>query len=383
MRPTPRSPQRLSRQPLIRAALAITGVLVAVAAAAQPKEDPPTLAWRQSVLYHVPGTADAALQRAAAIPYWRAMHALRRADLTEDRFFMTRALVLHTDLAIVERQTAAKTGDPRATSGSFVLEDGQEVGRRVGSPHWAVALKVATIMAGGQDATAQAVALRWFHTVNALYLHWADATLLYADSGLRYFPKDAVLHVYRGAVHQTYADGRVQQFLDRAYRGSGAPQELAPVELARAEADFRRALELDPTLAEARIRLAHVVGDLGRPDEAVALAGDALRAKLPPFFETYASLILGRNHMRAGRIDEARAAFDRAAVLEPTAQAPRIGLSQVALASGRSDTALALLTAFLGPGRDLPTDVEVWSRYYRVHSPEATDQLAALRAEVR
>lgn len=357
--------------------------LAAASPAAAQREDPPTLAWRQAVLYHVPGTADSALQRAAAIPYWRAMHALGRADLAKDRFFMTRALVLHTDLAIVERQTAATSGDPRAKSGSFVLEDGQEVGRRVGSPHWAVALKVATLMAGGEDPEAQRVALRWFHTVNALFLHWTDATLLYADSGLRYYPKDAALHLYRATVHQMYANGRVQQFLDRAYRSAGAPQELAPVELARAEADLRHALELDPALVEARIRLAHVVGDLGRPDDAVALATEALRGKLPPFFESYASLILGRNQFRAGRLDEARIAFDRAAALAPTAQAPRIGLSQVALASGRPTEALAVLTDFLGPGRSVEADAEVWERYYRVHDPVAEEQLAALRAAVR
>jgi len=180
-----------------------------------------------------------------------------------------------------------------------------------------------------------------------------------------------------------YANGRVQQFLDRAYRSAGAPQELAPVELARAEADLRHALELDPALVEARIRLAHVVGDLGRPDDAVALATEALRGKLPPFFESYASLILGRNQFRAGRLDEARIAFDRAAALAPTAQAPRIGLSQVALASGRPTEALAVLTDFLGPGRSVEADAEVWERYYRVHDPVAEEQLAALRAAVR
>jgi predicted Zn-dependent protease len=184
-------------------------------------------------------------------------------------------------------------------------------------------------------------------------------------------------------VHQTYANGRVQQFLDRAYRSAGAPQEFAPVELARAEADLRHALELDPTLVEARIRRAHVIGELGKPEEAVALATDALRAKLPPFFESYAWLVLGRNQIRAGRLDEARTAFERAAALEPTGQAARIGLSQVALAAGRPSEALAVLTDFLGPGRSVEAAEEVWERYYRIHDPEATEQLAALRAEVR
>ncbi len=125
-----------------------------------------------------------------------------------------------------------------------------------------------------------------------------------------------------------------------------------------------------------------MVGDLGRPDDAVALATEALRAKLPPFFEGYASLILGRNQLRAGRLEEARTAFERAAALAPTGQAPRIGQSQVALAAGRPAEALAVLTDFLGPGRSVEAEAEVWESYYRVHDPEATEQLAALRAEV-
>jgi Flp pilus assembly protein TadD len=94
-------------------------------------------------------------------------------------------------------------------------------------------------------------------------------------------------------------------------------------------------------------------------------------------------LVLGRNLSRVGRLDEARAAFDRAAALAPTAQAPRIGLSQVALASGRSADALAMLAELRGPERDAATAAEAWSIYYRVHDPVAAEQLAALRGEVR
>jgi hypothetical protein len=50
------------------------------------------------------------------------------------------------------------------------------------------------------------------------------------------------------------------------------------------------ALALDPTLEEARIRLAHVVGDRGKIDDAVALADEALATSLPPFLEIYAAL---------------------------------------------------------------------------------------------
>ena len=355
------------------------------------QENAPTVAWKLAVQRHTPGKADAALETVAAIPYWRVPHALRRSEVAEDRHFLTRALVLHTDLAIVQRQTAERRGDTNARSGSLLLEDGQSAGRRQGSPHWSVAQQIATMLADRRDPEARRIALLWFRAVNGLFLHWAEGTLLYADTGLRYYPDDAVLHLYRGTVHQMYANGRVQQSLNRTDPAAGyAPgpsadprlREAASVELARAETALRRALELDPSLVEARIRLAHVVGDLGHPAEAIALVKEALRARLPRFFESYATLILGRNLARVDSLEDARTAFDRAATLAPTAQAPRIGRSQVALAAGRTADALSALTDFLGPDRAVAADAEEWAIYYRVHDPVAAVQLAALRSEV-
>ena len=113
-----------------------------------------------------------------------------------------------------------------------------------------------------------------------------------------------------------------------------------------------------------------------------ALAQAALGTLLPPFFESYAALVLGRNLMRVGRFDEARTAFDRAESLAPTTQAPRIGQSQVALAAGRPADALSALTDVLGPERSVAADTEEWAIYFRVHDPVAAVQLAALRSEV-
>jgi tetratricopeptide (TPR) repeat protein len=354
-------------------------------ALARGREDPPAVAaWKQAVWSHAPGKNDAALRKVEAIPTLRVVHTLKtHKEVVEDRGFLIRALVLHTDLAIVQRQTAGQSGPGSSSTGSFLLEDGRSTGRRVGSPHWNVAFQIVVMLAGRRDADARRVALSWFRTVNALLLHWAEATLLYADLGLRYYPDDAELHLYRGTMRQMYASGRVQQFLNHADFNAGYPEGEAAVELARARTDLRRALQLDPSLAEARIRLAHVVGELGQPAEAVTLVEAALRARLPAFFQSYATLILGRNLARVGRLDEARAAFDRAAALAPTAQAPRIGLSQVALASGRSADALAILTESRRPERDGAAATEAWAIYYRVHDPVAAEQLAALRGEVR
>jgi Tfp pilus assembly protein PilF len=392
-------PHRITCAAVLTLTLALTAAGPAAAPAAPPlADDPRDLAWTLAVWGHVPGKADAALETVASIPYWRAANALRGKEIVKDRRFLTRALVLHTDLAIVQRQ-AAERGQLRpiagVSGGSFVVEDGSATGRRHGSPHWSVAGQIAVILATWRAPDAhpddpphpesRRVARAWFHTVNALFLHWAEGTLRYADLGLRHYPDDAGLHLHRGIVHQMYADGRVQQVRSGSadVRGAYGAPEAASVELARAETDLRRALELDPALAQARIRLAHVVGERGHPREASALAEEALRGTLPRFFEVYATLILGRNLTRQGRLDEARAAFERAAVLAPAAQAARVGRSQVALAAGRPTDALKALTDFLGPGRHVRNDVEEWATYFRVHDPTAAVQLAALRAEFR
>jgi tetratricopeptide (TPR) repeat protein len=154
------------------------------------------------------------------------------------------------------------------------------------------------------------------------------------------------------------------------------------LERALAEAELRRALELDPALVEARIRLAHVLSERGELAEAAALARTALETRLSAFYEVYAALVLGRSAVRLGHLDEARAAFDRAARLAPEAQAPRIGLTQVALAEGRAPAALAELTKVMDPARVRPTDDE-WTVYFKVHEPDASTLMGAFRDRAR
>ena len=118
-----------------------------------------------------------------------------------------------------------------------------------------------------------------------------------------------------------------------------------------AERELRRALTLDPTLHEARIRLAHVLSRLGDDRQAVGVVRPALEAPLPPFLEFYAALILGRSEEQLGRFDEAGVAYARAAARFPGAQSAEIGRSRVALAQGRAADALKILVDVVGPVR--------------------------------
>ena len=111
-------------------------------------------------------------------------------------------------------------------------------------------------------------------------------------------------------------------------------------------------MTLDPTLHEARIRLAHVLSRLGDDREAVEVVRPALEAPLAPFSEFYAALILGRSEEQLGRFDEAGVAYARAAARFPGAQSAEIGRSRVALAQGRAADALKILVDVVGPDVD-------------------------------
>ena len=149
------------------------------------------------------------------------------------------------------------------------------------------------------------------------------------------------------------------------------------VELGIAERELRRALTLDPTLHEARIRLAHVLSRLGDDRQAVEVVRPALDAPLPPFSEFYAAMILGRSEEQLGRFDEASVAYARAAARFPGSQLAAIGRSRVALAQvGRPTrcTSLSTSSARIRPSSCIPCPG------YRQHDPDAETLLKAWRA---
>ena len=197
---------------------------------------------------------------------------------------------------------------------------------------------------------------------------WRDLDLLgmHLEAGQKLFVDDPVLALYQGTLRQAFGDPRLYDYLRKrgSTEGLGNPPlasrhgalsgssparrgpmptavpAAARVELGVAGRELRRAVTLDPTLHEARIRLAHVLSRLGDDWKAVEVVRPALEAPLPPFSEFYAALILGRSEEQLGRFDEAGVAYARAAARFPGAQSAEIGRSRVALAQGRAADAL-------------------------------------------
>src|SRR5688572_7089912 len=111
------------------------------------------------------------------------------------------------------------------------------------------------------------------------------------------------------------AEPRVQNFLSAlrtrgtvpSLRAGIVPVEQSPARLRLvAEARFRDALGADSGLVEARVRLGYLLGLRSEHEEAAAELRRAIESQLPPLFEYYAWLLLGRSEHAQERSAEAR-----------------------------------------------------------------------------
>jgi tetratricopeptide (TPR) repeat protein len=359
--------------------------------------------WETAVRTHAAGSLDEPLKTVAS---WKPEHialAMRLTAPSATADTLMRGLSLHTDIAIAQRNSQAATG----RSAAVILVDGQET-RHVGrSPHWSIARQIAAELATARESTAGtrpaegARVAAWYRATAALMQQWRDLDLLGAhlEAGQTLFVDDPVLALYQGTFRQTFGDARLQKFLRR--RGSTVGFGLPPrasragavptaasrlpnatrVELGVAERELRRALTLDPTLHEARIRLAHVLSRLGDDRQAVEVVRPALEAPLPPFLEFYGALILGRSEEQLGRFAEAGVAYARAAARFPGVQSAGIGRSRVALAQGRVADTLETLIDVVGPHSIEQPDP--WLDYFHQHEPGGETLLEAWRAGLK
>ena len=368
-------------------------------------------AWIAAVRAHEPGQTDRALLTVAAWTQRDIERILPSVAAEPDAArVLAQGLVLHADIGVAE-EAGGVAGGVRV----MTLIDGRASGNRRVSLQWGIGRLIAGTLVAlpikappGYEAPDAAVVERARRERLGVARAWyrATATVLqeaghlgflhtHVNAGLSLLGDDAVLLMYRATIRQGLADPRLQMF---ARPGSGVgsgPVERAshlasgPVgvvtrpqhpsfELGQAGRDLRRALELDPQLVEARIRLAHVLADQGRHDEAATLLRPVMSAALPPFLEYYGALLLGRAEERLGRLPEARAAYERAGRQFPQAQVPRVALSRLALLDGRAGDGLDLL---LQAPRAADTDAaeDPWWWYFRSHDPNAGALIAELR----
>lgn len=126
--------------------------------------------------------------------------------------------------------------------------------------------------------------------------------------------------------------------LAEAYASQGFIRFWHDWDWAGAEASFKRAIELNPSLAEAHMGYAHLLSNMGRKDEAVRHARQAVMLDpLSPLINTLASNFT----VIAGHAGEARQGWQKALELEPEFWVALLSRSGMRMAQGDYEGAIA------------------------------------------
>ena len=126
---------------------------------------------------------------------------------------------------------------------------------------------------------------------------------------------------------------------------------LQPPQPDLAEQYYRKAIELKPDYAAAHAGLGHLLGQVGRTDEAISQLREALRLN-PDIVEAQVSL--GTTLGIAGQTDEALAAFTAALALNPNHLNARFNRARLLLHQGRPREAMADFRAAVDSAPDNP-----------------------------
>ncbi len=366
--------------------------------------------WRAAIESHAPGQLDSAV---TAVSRWArsdlesALDRLAEAvPPSEQPRLLRHAIVLHTDILVLLRRPEGydlPADDDRSVG---LVADAVQMGVKRGTVQWEFTRQLVDRLreATSDPAEADEETRLWYRATTAFLESWedwseSDAHLARAK---RLLSDDPVLLLYEGTIHEAYAGPAIQSLelpkelrppepvhfatgsvfsmpnLQRAAATAVWVFQSADVETQQAERLFREAFASDPGLAEARIRLGHVLGMRDRPAEAVDQLRQGIDLAVSPLLRYWGLLFLGREQRRLGNDREAAAAFEQAVALYPQARAPRLGLSEIAYDSGDRDRALREFRTMLGS----PVDADAADprlTYEHTHVPEADAWLTDLR----
>src|SRR5262249_33054526 len=108
-----------------------------------------------------------------------------------------------------------------------------------------------------------------------------------------------------------------------------------------AEGFFRHALTSNPRRADVRVRLAHILLNRSKPQEAANELRTALAATADPQLRYFGSMFLGAAEETLNHLDEARRAYAAASEVYPDAQSPYLALSELARRRGDRSASVA------------------------------------------
>jgi Tfp pilus assembly protein PilF len=309
---------------------------------------------------------------------------------------LRRAAILHSDVAFAGSRARAGVGGAPGQPGrkANYIGDGQQTRSTTSSLHWEFGRQLLDRLDPGpaRDPFARAWYVATASVLQSLrMISEADEHLSRAR---RIFPDDGRI-LYEGAcVLETRTAPSIQAAMMTAapaapleQPGSRLPRDASSAPsarrlLERAEQLFRHAIECDPTLAEARVRLARLTAAHGRHDEARDLLHGALAANPTQEVRYLALLILGDEEQLARRFEEARTHYEAAAALFPTAQAPLLALGLLARERGDRSAGMAALERLARLPTELDARVDPAWAYYLMQGRDADRLMPQLYALV-
>ena len=312
-----------------------------------------------------------------------------RTDMNAN-FILRRAALMHSDVVMMGLAVPAEPDrTPGRQSVRMRISDGQQSGLSEADVHWELSRKLLDLVAApGTVKLAPAgddMVRRWYIATSAWMQLGGHHDNAHIGHGREVFPDDADLAMLAGAQHEAYAMPAVQTAVRSAFLPTGVRLDVGSErdELKNAEKLLRRATELNPDFAEARIRLGHVLSASGKDAEAAEQLKRGLEATDEKLFRYYGSLFLGAAQEKLGHGDAAKAAYERAATLVPTAQSPLLGLSELARRAGHRDEALRDMEKVYSLESSGSLDADPWWRYTYTQGRNAEALLDSLQLPFR
>jgi tetratricopeptide (TPR) repeat protein len=309
----------------------------------------------------------------------------------DENRILKRGALLHTDIAArLPFETRSPREEPPVRFQRLMMyfDDGRRLGFENAGEHWRAARLLLDKVRSKDSRDNRPAPARdemvqsWYRVTTAYQQRIQQYELGHLERALELFPDDPELHFFNGCLHETFASRRVQSVFHAVSLPKGVKFDIGSehFELRRAEAAFRKALELGPELAEARIRLGHVLGLMGGHSDAADELRRALATTPDQLLLYYGHLLLGGELDALGERGRARDAYERAAALFPRAQSPKLALSQIANRAGDRRAALDSIRWVLGPPVDEFDRADPWWSYHVEQGRSAEEQLVNLRA---
>ena len=309
----------------------------------------------------------------------------KKMDHTE---VIKRGAMLHTTVMIsglakdsyYSTEASARVG---AQAGGRVIilgKDGEPHGFAVPPRHWEVAREL--LQAIRPSPIEEPFVRQWYRATTSFMfyeLQWGEGEI-HMNAARETIGPDAVIEFDTGCLYETFASPKVTTVMDALRRSnSRVTSARSPAEdLKKAEDAFREAVRLDPSFAEARLRLGRVLALRGRHDEAVLLLRPLATRGPSDRVRYFAALFLGDVEREAGNHEAAAVAFGVAASLFPRAQSPHLALSALAIQRADRGGAVAALQQLLQPSAGEDDRHDPWWTYRLGRGVEMDTLLNAL-----